>query len=185
MGLARVCGWLALCSLMGAQTQTVATTTQSSAASATFSYLSDDGCIQNEVMVFATRKPAVSTNSPGPTAVATYSRYRYDYCADVDLGTDLGTSSRPDFSGDLNKSSLNAIINGHTASGAPVTVAFVLVWEGKGIVTRQAGPQRAASLTRSESMSRNAVVRGTMDERDISSATVGASLRTTLNTIPR
>jgi hypothetical protein len=66
----------------------------------------------------------------------------------------------------------------------------VLVWERKGSTARQAGrPQNtragSAKLIRSENLSRNAVVRGTMDERDISDAMVGASLHTTRKTISR
>jgi hypothetical protein len=184
------CGWLALSSLAAAQAQMAATTTRASSASATFSYVSDEGCVQNEVMVFATRTTAVSAKAPGTAAVVTYSRHRYDYCQDTDLGTDLGTSSRLDFSGDLNRASLNATISGHTAVGSAVTVSFVLLWEGRGGITRHAGlPQKTrvggAKSIRSENLSRNAVVRGAMDELDISDAMVGASLHMTQNTISR
>jgi hypothetical protein len=186
--LTRGCGWLALSSLIAAQAQTAATTTQTSAASANFAYVSDDGCILNEIIVFANRTTAVWDNTPRTTAEVTYTRYRYDYCEDADLGTDLGTSSQPVFSGDLNRASLNATINGHTASGSAVTVSFVLMWEGKGGVTRKAGrpPSAPASSARSihtETLNRNAVVTGSMDERDISDAAVGASLHTTRKTI--
>jgi hypothetical protein len=189
MRLTRACCWLAIFPLIAAEAQT-ATTTQVSAASANFSYVSDDGCVQNDVMVFATRRTEVSAKAPSTTGVVTYSRYRYDYCQDSDLGTDLGSSSRPELSGDLNRTSLNATINGHTASGATVTISFVLTWEGKGTVTRQvSSPKNAraanARLTRSENMTRNAVVRGTVDERDVSEAMVGASLRATQNTMSR
>jgi len=190
MGLTRACGWLALSCLIAAQAQTAATTTQASAASASFAYVSDDGCVQNEVIVFANRTTVVSAKAPITTAQVTYSRYRYDYCEDSDLGTDMGTSPRPAFSGDLNRASLNATINGYAASGSVVPISFVLVWEGKGRIMRQAGrPQNAragsAKLIRGENLSRNAVVRGTIDDRDISDATVGASLRTTRKTISR
>src|ERR1035438_10927824 len=94
--LTRACGWLALSSLIAAQAQTAATSPQTSAASANFAYVSDDGCILNEVIVFANRTTAVKTDAPRTTAEVTYTRYRYDYCEDADLGTDLGTSSRPD-----------------------------------------------------------------------------------------
>jgi hypothetical protein len=190
MGLTRACGWLALSSLIAAEAQAPATTTQASTASASFAYVSDNGCIQNEVIVFANRTMVVSAKAPSTTAEVTYSRYRYDYCEDSDLGTDLGTASRPVFSGDLNRASLNATINGHTPSGSVVTVSFVLVWEGKGGITRRADrPQdsRAGSIKsiRSENLSRNAVVSGTLDDRDISDAIIGASLHTTRKTISR
>lgn len=180
--------WLAIFPFIAAEAQT-AMTTQVSTASANFSYVSDDGCIQNDVMVFATRRTVVSDKAPSTTGVVTYSRYRYDYCQDSDLGTDLGSSSRLDLSGDLNKTSLNATIQGHTASGSTVSISFVLMWEGKGNVTRQVStPPNAraanAKLTRSD-MIRNAVVRGTVDERDVSEAVVGARLRSTQNTMSR
>ena len=190
MGFPRACRWLALSSLIAAHAQTVATTTQASAANASFAYVSDDGCVQNEVVVFVNRTTVVSAQAPKTTAEVTYSRYRYDYCEDSDLGTDLGASSRPVFSGDLNKASLNATINGHTGSGSVVSVSFVLLWDGKGGIARRADrPQdtRAGSarLIRSENLSRNAVVSGTIDERDISNATLDASLHTTRKTISR
>ena len=185
--LTRACVWLALFPLIAAQSQTAATT-ETSAATANFAYVSDDGCILNEVIVFANRTTAVKTDAPRTTAEVTYTRYRYDYCEDADLGTDLGTSSRPVFSGDLNRASLNATINGHTASGSAVTVSFVLMWEGKGGITRKAGrppnaPAAGARSIRTETLNRNAVVSGSMDDRDISDAAVGASLHTTRKTV--
>jgi hypothetical protein len=190
MNLTRACAWLALSSLIGAGAQTATTTTQASAANASFVYVSDDGCVENEVVVLANRTTVVSAKGPSTTAEVTYSRYRYDYCEDSDLGTDLGTSSAPIFSGDLNRASLNATINGHTALGSAVTVSLVLVWQGKGSVTRRAGhPQNtradSAKVIRTENLSRNAVVSGTMDEWDISDGAVGASLHTTRKTISR
>jgi len=190
MGLTRACGWLALSSLIAAEAQTTTTTTQAFAASASFAYMSDDGCVQNEVVVFANRTTVVSAKAPRTTAEVMYSRYRYDYCEDSDLGTDLGTGVRPIFSGDLNRASLNATISGPSASGSVVTVSFVLVWEGKGSITRQtARPQnrRAGSVKviRSENLSRNALVSGTMDGEDISDAMVGASLQAIRKTISR
>ena len=59
MGFTSACGWLALSSVIAAAPQT-ATTTQRSAANASFTYVSDDGCIQNEVVVFASRTTVVS-----------------------------------------------------------------------------------------------------------------------------
>jgi hypothetical protein len=149
--------------------------------------VSDDGCILNEVIVFANRTTAVRANAPRTTTEVTYTRYRYDYCEDTDLGTDLGTSSHAVFSGDLNRASLNATISGHTAAGSAVTVTFVLIWEGKGAVTRKTGgPQNApaagAKAMRTENLNRGAVVTGSMDERDISDSVVGASLHTTRKT---
>jgi len=75
-------------SIAAAQT----TTTQASTGSANFSYVSDDG------------------KGPASTAEVTYTRYRYDYVEDIDLGTDLGTSPQPLFSADLDKASLHATI---------------------------------------------------------------------------
>ena len=186
--LTRACGWLAFSSLIAAQAQTAATTSQTAAASANFTYVSDDGCVLNEVIVFANRTTVVKANTPRTTAEVTYTRYRYDYCEDVDLGTDLGASSQAAFSGDLNRASLNAAINGHTASGSPVTVSFVLLWEGKGGITRKVGrpanaPAGSAKSIPTETLNRNAVVTGSMDERDISDAAVGASLHTTRKSI--
>jgi hypothetical protein len=190
MGFTRVCGWLALSSLLAAGAQTTATSTQASVASATFTYMSDDGCVQNDVAVFANRTTVVSAKAPATTEQVTYFRYRHDDCADSDLGTDQGTSLQPLFSGDLNRASLNATINGYTASGSAITVSFVLFWQGKGRIARQAGqPQNTraggAGSMRNENLIRSAVVSGTMDGRDISAATVGASLRTTRKTISR
>jgi hypothetical protein len=190
MGLTRAFAWLALSSLIAANAQPAATTTQALAASASFAYVSDNGCVQNEVIVFVNRTTVVSAKGPSATAEVTYSRHRYDYCEDSDLGTDVGTSLRPMFSGDLNRASLNATITGHTAVGSEVSVSFVLAWEGKGSFTRQTGrPQNTragvAKSIRIENLSRGAVVRGTMDERDISDAMVGASLHTTRKTISR
>jgi hypothetical protein len=118
-----------------------------------------------------------------------YSRYRYDYCEDSDLGADVGTSLRPVFSGDLNRAALNATINGTTASGSPVTVSLALVWEGNGVITRLAGhPPNTRSGTAKavgiENLSRNAVVSGTMDGQRISGATVSASLHTQGRRLP-
>jgi len=189
--LARACGWLALSCCMAVHAQPlVTTTTQTSSASANFAYVSDDGCVQNEVIVFANQTTVLSGKAPRTTAEVTYTRYRYDYCEDIDLGTDLGTSSLPMFSGDLSRASLNGTIHGHTASGSAVTVSFVLLWNGRGSVTSRAGrPQDAraggARLIGSENLSRSAVVSGSMDERDIADAVVGASLHTTRKTISR
>jgi hypothetical protein len=190
MGLTRACGWLALSSLIAAEAQTAATTTQTSAASATFAYVSDDGCIQNEVVVFANTTTVVSGKTPGTTSEVSYTRHRYDHCEDSDLGTDLGTGTRPTFSGDLNKASLNAAVAGRTPSGSTVTFSVALVWEGKGGITHQAGrPQKAgangAKSIRSENLGRNAVVNGTIDGEEISDAVVGGSLHTTRKTIAR
>jgi len=191
MGLTRACGWLALSSLIliAAEAQTAATTMQEAAATASFTYVTDDGCVQNEVTVFANRTTAVSAKTPNATAEVTYFRYRYDYCEDSDLGTDLGASSRPVFSGDLNSASLNARIDGRTASGSVVTISFVLEWEGKGGIARRAGRRQdtraGGKSIGGETLSRSAVVTGTVDERNISDATVDASLHTTRRTIPR
>jgi hypothetical protein len=64
----------------------------------------------------------------------------------------------------------------------------VLLWEGKGSITRKEGrprnsPGSGARLTRTENLNRGAVVTGSMDERDISDAAVGASLHTTRKTM--
>jgi hypothetical protein len=189
-GLTRACGWLALSSLIAAEAQPAATTIQASAASASFTYVSDDGCVENEVIVFANQTTVVSDKSPGTTAKVMYSRHRYDYCEDSDLGTDLGTSLRPAFSGDLNRAALTATIGGTTASGSPVTVSLALVWEGKGAITRLAGRPpntRSGSATAVgiENLSRNSVVSGTVDGQSISAATVSASLHTTRKTASR
>jgi hypothetical protein len=188
MAITRTLCWLPLFSLIAAEPQT-ARTTQESAASASFVFMSDDGCVQNEVLVFANLRNVMSAQAPSKTAEVTYSRHRYDYCENSDLGTDIGTSSRPVFSGDLNTASLNATIDGHTASGSVVLVSFVLAWEGRGGIKRQAvhpqnaGPGSARSI-RSESLSRNAVVTGTVDRQEINDALVGASLHTTRRTLP-
>ncbi len=177
--LTSACVCLALSPLIAAEPETIGATTHTSAASASFIYVSDDGCILSEVIVFANRTTVVSAGAPRTTGEVTYTRYRYDYCEDADLGTDLGSSSQPVFSGDLNRALLNATIHGHTASGSPATISFALTWEGKGGITSKAGrPQNtpAARLTRTENMSRNATVSGSVDEQDISDAAAGASL---------
>jgi hypothetical protein len=190
MGFTRACGWLALSSLILIAAEAQTTTTQASSASASFTYASDDGCVQNEVTVFANRTTVGSAQAPSPTAEVTYFRYRYDYCEDSDLGTDLGTSRQLIFSGDLNGASLNATIEGRTAQGSVVSVTLALVWEGKGNITRQASPPQktragGARPIRGENLSRNAVVTGTVDRRDISDAMVDASLRRIRETISR
>jgi len=102
MGFKCVWAGLALSSFLAAQAQTAATTTiQSSAANASFDYLSDDGCVRNEVILFAHRTTVVSGRTPGATVQATYSRHRYDHCEDVDLGPDVGTQPAPGFFGGL------------------------------------------------------------------------------------
>ena len=205
----RLCGWvlfsslmfspLMFSSLMAVEAQVPSppastpsqTTTQASTATASFAYVTDEGCVQNEVMVFVNRttvSPGKARAAKAPTAIAevSYSRHRYNDCEDTELGTDLGTNSRPAFSGDLNRAALNVTINGHTESGDAVPVSFVLVWEGRGNVTRRAGtPQNPGSsrVIQSEDLSRNAVVSGTLDDEDISAASIGASLHTTRKTI--
>jgi len=191
MDLTQACGWLTLSScLIAAAAQTAATVRQASAASANFAYMSDDGCVENEVVVVANTTTVVSTKTPRPNSQVMYSRHRYDYCEDTDLGTDLGTSLRPVFSGDLNRAALNATISGTTASGSTVTVSFVLVWEGKGGIMHLAShPPNTGSgntrVIRSQNLSRNAVVSGTMDGQNISDAMVSASLQTTRKTASR
>jgi hypothetical protein len=90
----------------------------------------------------------------------------------------------------LNGASLNATIEGRTAQGSVVSVTLALVWEGKGNITRQASPPQktragGARPIRGENLSRNAVVTGTVDRRDISDAMVDASLRRIRETISR
>lgn len=186
--LTSACVCLALFPLIAAEAETIGATTHTSAASANFIYVSDDGCILSEVIVFANRTTVVSAGAPRTTAEVTYTRYRYDYCEDADLGTDLGSSSQPVFSGDLNRALLNATIHGHTASGSPATVSFALTWDGKGGITSKTGrpqnsPGAGARLTRTENMSRNAAVSGSVDEQDISDSAAGASLHVTRKAI--
>jgi hypothetical protein len=189
MGLVRACGCLAVFSLFPVQAQQ-STTTRSSAASATFSYVSDDGCVQNDVSVFANSTTLAGTNPLNTKTTVTYSRYRYDYCADTELGVDMGTNPKPVFSGSLDKALLNASITGTTASGTAVSVSLVLLWEGKGAAERLADrPQntRAGSpkVIRSENLRRNATVSGTIDGQDVSSGMVHATLHTTQKTTAR
>ncbi len=179
--LTSACVCVALSSLIAAEPETIGATTHTSAASANFIYVSDDGCILNEVIVFANRTTVVSASAPRATGEVTYTRYRYHYCEGADLGTDLGSSSQPVFSRDLNRALLNATIHGHTASGSPATISFALTWEGRGGITSKTGrpqnsPDAGARLTRSKNMSRNAAVSGSVDEQDISDSAVGASL---------
>jgi hypothetical protein len=188
--LSLACGCLTLFSLVSAEAQKT-TTAQASAANASFAYISDDGCVQNDVVVFANKTTVVSANPPDTKATVTYSRYRYDYCDDSDLGTDMGASAQPVFSGNLDGALLNATINGTTASGSAVSVSIVLVWQGRGATTPLAGRppnSRAGSpkVIHSENLSRNAtVVSGTIDGQDITQGLVSASLRTTLKTTSR
>ena len=188
MGFTSACGWLALSSGIAAAPQT-ATTTQRSAANASFTYVSDDGCIQNEVVVFASRTTVVSADPRKASVLVTYYRSRYDSCEDADLGTDLGTSSQPIFSGDLNRASLNGTVSGPTPSGLVATASFVLVWEGNGGITRLADRAQktpaSAKVIRSDDFRRTAVATGTIDGHDISGGMVSASLHTTQKTISR
>jgi hypothetical protein len=186
MKLTGVYGWLAFCSLIAAQAQPATTTTRALAASATFAYPSDDGCVENDVIVFANQTTVASAKTPGATAEVMYYRHRYDYCADADLGTDQGTSRRPVFSGDLNRAALTAAISGTSASGSAVSASFELVWEGKGAITPT--PKTASGSTkmvRDESLTRNAVLSGTIDGQSVSSALVSANLHSTRRTISR
>ena len=190
MGLTRACGWLALSSLIAAEAQTTTTTTLAFVAGASFAYASEDGCVQNEVVVFANRTTVVSAKAPRTAAAVMYSRHGYDYCEDSDLGTETGAGVRPIISGDLNRASLNATIGVPSASGPVVTVSLVLVWEGKGGITRQARRppntrSGSAKSIRSLNLSRNATVSGTIDGQDISGAMVAASLHTSRKTISR
>jgi len=175
--------------LIAGETQT-ATTTLASAASASFAYMSDDECVQNEVLVFANMRTVASAKATTTTAEVAYSRHRYDYCKDSDLGTDMGSTSRPVFSVDLNTASVDASIDGHTDSGSVTTFSIALVWQGRGGIKRQVDrPQNAVvgspTLIRQENLSRNAVVSGTVDRQDAADALVGASLHTSRRTIPR
>jgi hypothetical protein len=66
-------------------------------------------------------------------------------------------------------------------------MTLVLIWEGKGAVTRKTGgpqnvPAAGARAMRTENLNRGAVVSGSMDDRDISDSVVGASLHTTRKT---
>lgn len=190
MVLTQACAWLALSSLLIAAEAQTATTREVSAATANFAYMSDDGCVENEVVVVANATTVVSAKTPTRNSQVMYSRNRYDYCKDTDLGTDLGTSLRPAFSGDLNRAALNVTISGTTASGSVVTVSIMLVWEGKGAILRLAGrPPRthpgATQVSSSQNLSRNAVVSGTVDGQTISDGTVNASLQTTRKTVSR
>jgi len=189
-------GWLAISASIATAgqaprpAQASTKTVQSSSVSATFAYVSDGGCVQNQVVVFANLRTASSSKAPQTTADVTYSRHRYDDCDDADLGTDIGTSSRPAFSGDLNKALLNATVEGHTPSGSAVAVSFALVWEGKGAITRHPGRLPAARADgakpiASESLSRSAAVSGSMDGEDISDAVVSGSLHTSRKTTHR
>ena len=80
MRLSLGCAWLALFSLMPAQAQT-ATTKKTAAASASFAYVSDDGCVHNEVILFANRTTVVSAKPPRTTAevpgVPTFGLFRW------------------------------------------------------------------------------------------------------------
>jgi len=189
MRLCLTCGCLTFFTLASAEAQKT-TTTQASAANASFAYVSDDGCVQNDVVVFANKTTVVSANPPTTKTAVTYSRYRYDYCDDADLGTDMGASAQPVFSGNLDGALLNATVNGTTAAGSAAPVSIVLVWEGRGARTSLAARPhtRAGSpkVIHSENLSRNAVVvSGTIDGQDISQSLVSASLRTTLKTTSR
>jgi hypothetical protein len=188
MDLSLSCGWLALFCLISAQAQTT-TTKQTASASASFTYVSDDGCVQNEVSVFAHKTTMVAAVTPKTTAIVNFFRHRYDICEDSDLGPDVVTGTVTDFSGDLNRASLFSTISGTSALGSVVRVSFALVWQGKGAITRVTGrPQNtragASKVVRSENASRSAVVSGTIDGENISEMP-NASLRTTQNTISR
>lgn len=186
MNLTCACASLALASLIAAQAQPATTTTEAS-ANASFAYMSDDGCVETEVVLFANRTTVVSAKAPSTTSEVMYSRHRYDYCDNSDLSTDLGSSLRPVFSGDLNRAALNVTINGASASGSVAPVSFELVWEGKGGTTRMAVPRKTSSgnikVIRNEKLTRNAAVTGTVDGQSISGAVVTASLHTTRKTI--
>src|ERR1700683_5143479 len=117
MTLTCTCVWLAISSSIAARAQT-ATTTQASVATASFAYISDDGCVENDVIVLANSTTVVSSGQPTTTLAVTYSRHRYDSCENSDLGTDMGSSPRPLFSGDLDRASLNVTMSGNTTSGS-------------------------------------------------------------------
>lgn len=187
MGPLRACSLLAFSSLILIEAH--AATTQTSTASASFVYMSDDGCVQNQVIVFANRMTPISSQAPGTAIEVTYFRDRYDYCKESDLGTDTGTSRRPLFSADLNRAALNATIDGHTVTGSPVTISFDLVWEGQGTITGRKAALRAhgesGRLMHRQTLSRNAAVNGSVDDHDISGAVVGASLQTISRIVSR
>ncbi len=186
--LTLACLCLTLSGSVAAQVQPATRTTQTSAASANFAYMSDDGCIESQVTVFANRTTVNAEQAPATMAVM-YSRHRYDYCENSDLGTDLGTSLRPVFSGDLNRAALNTTISGTTAAGSGVSVSFELVWEGRGDARRLLDEGKGASgrarLIRNESQTRGAVVSGTVDGQNVAGATLSATLRTSRKTVSR
>jgi len=123
-------GWRFL--LDAAQAQPVPTTRRRRRQAPISPTWSDDGCVQNEVIVFANQTTVVSGNAPRNHREVTYTRYRYDYCEDTDLGTDLGTSSQPMFSGDLNRASLECRHpRAYRLRFRSVTVRLVLVWNGR------------------------------------------------------
>jgi hypothetical protein len=174
--------------LFSAQAQTATSKKQTFSARASFTYMTDDGCVQNEVIVFANKTTMVAAVPPSTTTGVTYSRYRYDYCEDSELGMDVGTSPQLTFSGDLNKASLYGTISGTAASGSVGTVSLELVWEGTGNITSLPGrPQNkragGSKVLHSENMSRHAVVRGTIDGQNVSGGMMTASLHTTQDTI--
>ena len=182
------CICLAVFSCVGARAQN-AISTQSSSATATFAYLSDDDCVQNEVEVFASRTTVTSASGPPPSMTATYSRHRFDICENIDLGADIGATGHGTFTADLDRASLSATIGGVSPSGARTTINIALEWAGRGATVQpSAAPSNQIAgkpkVTRG-SASRSAVARGTVDGIDVSDAAVGASLHLEQHTVSR
>ena len=186
--LGRVCGCLALLSGMSLEAQT-ATTTKSSSATASFAYLSDDDCVQNDVEVFASQTTVASSKVPKTTMAATYSRHRYNLCEDSDFGHRLrsrrATGLRGRFGPCVSQRDHQWLKWSRLDDGR----CFCVGWAGKGESTRLPAPPETKrtgrpTVIRSENLSRGAIVRGAIDGQDISGTEQSShSLHTAQNTI--
>jgi hypothetical protein len=166
------------------------TPVQALSATANLAFLSGDGCVQNEILIFVNQTsgaPNTPGGVPGKTDV-TYSRSRFDFCEGVDLGTDRGSSQAVTVSGDLKRLRLDGTINGMDRAQVATRVTFSITWTGMGEihrVTHAAGTPNAKGAARPDTQSCTATVVGRVEGEEISEASIGSILLTMRQTKTR
>jgi len=159
------------------------TSVQALSATANLTFISRDGCVENDISIFVnqtTPAPNATRGVSGKTDV-TYSRSRFDFCEGVDLGTDRGSSRAITVSGDLKRLRLDGSIDGTDGSQAATRLAFSITWTGMGEihrVTHPASPANAKIAARPDTQSRSATVAGHVEGEEVSDASIGSILLT-------
>lgn len=174
-------------------------TVESLSASGNLSFVSRDGCIENDVTIFVNKTvaPPGASKAVSYKTDVTYSRLRYDLCTDSDLGTDLGSTSTAEVSGDLKSVHLvatvdgipRAIRSGFDAAIAPVRISFSLTWIGAGDINHLSHHVGTATnvkaAARPDRQSRSAWIGGQIDGAEVSSGSIGSILLTARRTATR